>query len=685
MTSVFINYRIADNEGFGRSIKDRLQLRLGEAVRLDLDVDGAIRPGEPFPAELRARVSEAGLILAVIGPRWVEILQERAKQPQDDWVRFELVLAKSLGKTIIPVLIGGAEMPRVDQLPEELAFLPPLQGVTIPPGMFDAGVSKLEVEVRGRLAARRAPAPQWLWWSTRDSFTADIPSVTAIIETLLAVLAYWWVAIYYETYWPLIAGATVAPMMLLRSDKSVAISQQFTKLIDKWTTSRSKDKSWGIADWACFSLGVAISATVNVFLSGLLASKYLSDLTDWPALVGGIAVGYGASVIGLIVTQLALVIFMILITCSISVVTSSAFFGSIAGAIAIAFAEPVPGLVVGNVGVLMLVFAMIGRQSLVFKNVGLIILGPAFVISAIVPGVFFSFVVFLIRSCAAWWYLYDGLCSVPRNFRRILFCASPLHEPELIPGTPDDHSLATKRMLREFKEAWVFGETNAIGIFTIIVLLFFPLWFYRISFKSTAWLWWPIAFIGAPPIATERLTLFRRLEIDSLWGRTTRVLALVVLIVFGGLAAAPEALQALPHVPRLLISALFTVDPALPLYLQWQWLGPLLGVLSVAMVLWVDAAHIRFEEARKSFDIPAQAAARFEFYVIEIVGRFRALMTLTFICLVGGYMVLMLNSRAAPACWFAPPRPVQIWGEWVYGQRMPSVPVCSTIAIDRGR
>jgi hypothetical protein len=66
-------------------------------------------------------------------------------------------------------------------------------------------------------------APKWVFWSTRDSINNDIPSITAIIETALAVTIYWWIAVRFETYLPLLISIAVAPLVLLRSDESVAL------------------------------------------------------------------------------------------------------------------------------------------------------------------------------------------------------------------------------------------------------------------------------------------------------------------------------------------------------------------------------------------------------------------------------------------------------------------------------
>jgi hypothetical protein len=55
------------------------------------------------------------------------------------------------------------------------------------------------------------------------SVTDGIPSVLAALEVVVAVGAYWAIAIYFETTTHLWVSICVAPLLLLRSDQSIAI------------------------------------------------------------------------------------------------------------------------------------------------------------------------------------------------------------------------------------------------------------------------------------------------------------------------------------------------------------------------------------------------------------------------------------------------------------------------------
>jgi hypothetical protein len=63
----------------------------------------------------------------------------------------------------------------------------------------------------------------WCWWSTHETIQNEVPSVTAILETIIAVPLYWWIALQTGWVLPLLISVAVAPFVLLRSEQSVAL------------------------------------------------------------------------------------------------------------------------------------------------------------------------------------------------------------------------------------------------------------------------------------------------------------------------------------------------------------------------------------------------------------------------------------------------------------------------------
>lgn len=677
MTAVFISYRRDDHQGFAGRIRDHLLRALGDTVRIDRDIDGALRPGEPFPDEIKKRVEEADVVLAVIGPRWLDLLDERTKLPKDDWVRIELELALSLGKPVIPILLEAASMPAADALPKSLGDLSPRGAMRVRDAGFEDGMATVSSEVRARLAERPAPLPAWMWLSTRESVNADLPSVTAIVETVVAVIAYWWIAITFSTYWPLIVGAATAPFVLLRSNASVAMGVRWWERTSRGDNNARGDGSTWIIFW-----GTTLAASgASYTLSAWLATTYLSGLSGWQAAAGGIAIAYAALVAAVAAAVAVSILAARAIPAAWAVGAAHSAVSAVAPAVALAVAiEGGAATAALMLGAAIAIAIDIEEEELEeeeeeskFRRGVLattLLLAPPLWLG-IVVGLLVALL--LIRLASTWSHLPAGILSMPRNYRRVVLCASPAQEPEVLPGLPDGHELRLNILLRE---AWN-GKTIALLVATAILLFgFLPAWLWRISIKSTAWLWWPIAFLGKPASSSKNPNLYRRLEIDTLWGRTTLVLAVLTIPAFAWLTTEPQALDALPQAPRALLAAMVLPAPAQAL--PWQWLAPAFGVLSVAIVLWLDAAHTRYDEARRTFDKPAEGWAKIEMATIEIVGRVRALMVLAFIALIGGFMTLTLNARAAPACWFVPAPPVQAWGAWAYGERVPPAPVCGT-------
>src|SRR5271168_2459950 len=105
LPSLFISYRRSDSPDTVKLIHERLKQRL---PRWEIFYDHESIPlGEQFPERLRAKVAAAAVVLVIIGPKWLEILQER-KGAAIDHVRAEVRLALEATRSIVPILVGHA-------------------------------------------------------------------------------------------------------------------------------------------------------------------------------------------------------------------------------------------------------------------------------------------------------------------------------------------------------------------------------------------------------------------------------------------------------------------------------------------------------------------------------------------------------------------------------------------------
>jgi hypothetical protein len=124
MAQVFLSYRRDDSADAAGRIHDRLIAKYG-ADKLFMDVDN-IPPGLDFRKVIDEAVGQCQLFLAVIGPGWLSSTDRAGKirlGNAADFVRLEIEAALNRDIPVIPVLVGGIDVPRADQLPKSLQSL----------------------------------------------------------------------------------------------------------------------------------------------------------------------------------------------------------------------------------------------------------------------------------------------------------------------------------------------------------------------------------------------------------------------------------------------------------------------------------------------------------------------------------------------------------------------------------
>ncbi len=120
--SIFLSYRRDDAGGHAGRLFDRLRCWF-EADELFFDVS-SIDCGDNFPHEIQQAIESVKAVIAVIGPDWVETLNDRADRQSLDYVRQEISVAlkRKLKNEvrIFPVLVSQTEMPRLGDLHDSL-------------------------------------------------------------------------------------------------------------------------------------------------------------------------------------------------------------------------------------------------------------------------------------------------------------------------------------------------------------------------------------------------------------------------------------------------------------------------------------------------------------------------------------------------------------------------------------
>jgi TIR domain len=119
---IFVSYRRGDTGAYAGALLDLLEARYG-AGQVFMDVN-IIHAGAEFDAAIERAVASADLMIVLIGKQWlVEADGRRRLEDPQDFVRGEIEAALRRNIRILPVLVGGARMPDVQQLPDALRML----------------------------------------------------------------------------------------------------------------------------------------------------------------------------------------------------------------------------------------------------------------------------------------------------------------------------------------------------------------------------------------------------------------------------------------------------------------------------------------------------------------------------------------------------------------------------------
>lgn len=114
---IFISYRRRDEPDFVGRMYDHFVCRYGEKnVFMDLDIPDFTR----FEEYIIKEVDKSDVLVAVIGPKWLELLKEKSESDEPDFVVMEIERALDKGIMVAPICIKDASMPKKGDLPSEI-------------------------------------------------------------------------------------------------------------------------------------------------------------------------------------------------------------------------------------------------------------------------------------------------------------------------------------------------------------------------------------------------------------------------------------------------------------------------------------------------------------------------------------------------------------------------------------
>ena len=267
----------------------------------------------------------------------------------------------------------------------------------------------------------------------------------------------------------------------------------------------------------------------------------------------------------------------------------------------------------------------------------------------------------------------SGLASLPRNVYRLTLCTAPNQIPELMPGVPADK---TEFSFRRYLEGLRRGDTPGKIISLIATpILFLPGWLYRISLKSTAWLWLPVIALGSYIVTTPRgLRLnpeqFERHVLAKKWTRVLRWKGIVSAALFLGTSAWllwQESGGVVPREPAAVI--IVRVVWSSLIGVPWQVAALLSTAFGLAAFFIVDSARVN-REARRDDGTRDQAST--QHYLGSIAFRIGGLCSMLYVLGLIGWAGLKLNQERC--FWHPVPAEVQEWVERIYGTYSPAPP-----------
>jgi formylglycine-generating enzyme required for sulfatase activity len=129
---IFINYRRDDSAPHALNVAQYFENKFGKS-NIFIDID-RLWAGLKFKTVLEDKLAQCKVMLAIIGPNWVDARDGEGSRRLDnpeDWVRLEIERALARNIPVIPVLVAGATLPSKSDLPRSLQPLIEHQCATV--------------------------------------------------------------------------------------------------------------------------------------------------------------------------------------------------------------------------------------------------------------------------------------------------------------------------------------------------------------------------------------------------------------------------------------------------------------------------------------------------------------------------------------------------------------------------
>ncbi|QQQ78176.1 toll/interleukin-1 receptor domain-containing protein [Saccharothrix sp. 6-C] len=162
LSGIFINYRHGPHSVAVAALAERLSMHFG---RDRVFVDHRMNSGSHYPDELRARLADADVLVAVVHQGWADEFGRR----DPDWVRREIAQALSDATEVVPVYLEDVDTPTQGALPEDIRAFALLQGARLRAAHLAEDMDRLVLNLERWIAPDLPPRPREearhrAWW-----------------------------------------------------------------------------------------------------------------------------------------------------------------------------------------------------------------------------------------------------------------------------------------------------------------------------------------------------------------------------------------------------------------------------------------------------------------------------------------------------------------------------------------
>ena len=391
---------------------------------------------------------------------------------------------------------------------------------------------------------------KYVLFSTQESREKKIPSVLAIAETILMVTLTWGIAYYYNTYLHIYIAITIAPFLLLKTPESTkkAINIFLTKEflnpgINKQMNFNISTRNF-IFDINFLSILIVIAIFSFIF-AYILSINLLIDINNWKHIIyiSTIAI-YQFRILLIILHVISIIPILIAIQVGITASALGAFLSNLHMLSTINInGLSLTIIVIGSIlSTLILAVAfsleLFGLKKILSTKINIynfILLFLSLPIGYTIGFIYLIKSILIKVSITIYYFLANPLKAIqniPKNYYEQTLINDIFNTPELL---PDIHKKNNYFQLSGF-----LFNTRSKGKFqnltsTAIAIIWSLGYIYRFSIKSTAWLFFPLAYLANLEALQNNYKKIKAIKIQT-WDRLFwfNLFALAFLLVYFG-------------------------------------------------------------------------------------------------------------------------------------------------------